>query len=57
MKRAKGNMSGDGSLHFERSISNFAWRGYAALAFARKSLATWVISGDQCIVTAISGGR
>jgi hypothetical protein len=26
------------------------------LAFARKSLATWAISGDQCIVTAFSGG-
>jgi hypothetical protein len=43
--------------HFTFFILNFALRGDAALAFARKSLATWAISSDQCIVTAFSGGR
>ena len=44
--------------NFAFCMFNFSLRKDAVpLAFARKSLATWVITGDQRIVTVLSGGR
>ncbi len=58
MQNVKLKIQKEGCRNFAFCIFNFSLRGGdAALAFARKSLATWAISGDQCIVTAFSGGR
>lgn len=57
MQNVKLKIQNERRRNFAFCIFNFALRGNAALAFAQKSLATWAISGDQCIVTAFPGGR
>ena len=58
MQNVKLKIQNGGCRNFAFCLFNFSLRGgYTALAFARKSLATWAISCDQCIVTVFSGGK